>query len=144
MKKFTGPKQRRRAYFARFRYFKPGLGRWEKEIEEAGFDLQDLAKWAEARRQIEARAGYPEPRTPVQPTDAEPGSEEKIAVMAARAARGEAIFHPDDRQRDEDDAFGQIAEVLRNGRLKKNLARRRLGDLPGEQFTSHVFHKRRQ
>ncbi|GIW81518.1 MAG: hypothetical protein KatS3mg105_3325 [Gemmatales bacterium] len=131
MRRFLGPKQRRKRYFARFRYLKPGLGRWEKEIEEAGFDLQDLTKWAEARRRIEARAGYPEPRPPAQPTDAEPGSEEKIAVMAARAARGEALFHPDDRQRDEDDAFGQIAEVLRNGRLRKNLKVSRIqGDFP--------------
>jgi hypothetical protein len=29
-------------------------------------------------------------------TDAEPGSAAKIAVMAARARRGETIFHPDD------------------------------------------------
>jgi hypothetical protein len=35
-------------------------------------------------------------RLPASPTDAVPGSSEKIAVMEERAARGEAIFHPDD------------------------------------------------
>jgi hypothetical protein len=33
---------------------------------------------------------------PAEPTDAEPGSEEKIAVLAARAERGESLFHDDD------------------------------------------------
>lgn len=31
------------------------------------------------------------------PTDAPPGSEEKMAVLAARAAAGESLFHPDDQ-----------------------------------------------
>ncbi len=35
-------------------------------------------------------------RLPEEPTDARPGSEEKIRIMAARYERGEAIFHPDD------------------------------------------------
>lgn len=30
------------------------------------------------------------------PTDARPGSPEKIAVLAARAEAGESLFHPDD------------------------------------------------
>ena len=30
------------------------------------------------------------------PTDAMPGSEDKLAVLAARAAAGCALFHPDD------------------------------------------------
>jgi hypothetical protein len=34
---------------------------------------------------------------PSEPTDSQPGSEEKIAVMQARYARGEGIFHPGDR-----------------------------------------------
>lgn len=37
-----------------------------------------------------ARAPLPEP------TRAEPGSAEKLAVLAARAAAGEQLFHPDD------------------------------------------------
>lgn len=33
---------------------------------------------------------------PAEPTDAQPGTPEKIAVLAARAMRGEQLFHPDD------------------------------------------------
>lgn len=33
---------------------------------------------------------------PAEPTDARPGSDEKIAVMAARAAREELLHHDDD------------------------------------------------
>ena len=33
---------------------------------------------------------------PAEPTDAMPGSEEKIAVLLARAERGESLFHPGD------------------------------------------------
>lgn len=36
---------------------------------------------------------------PEEPTDAEPGSEEKIAVMAARAEVGDELHHPRDRKR---------------------------------------------
>lgn len=41
------------------------------------------------------------PRLP-EPTTARPGSEEKIAVLARRWARGEALFHPDDAGMKED------------------------------------------
>jgi hypothetical protein len=34
---------------------------------------------------------------PAEPTFARPGSPEKIEVMQERAARGEAVFHPEDR-----------------------------------------------
>lgn len=37
---------------------------------------------------------------PAHPTDARPGSEEKIRVMEARAARGEQLHHPQDRKVD--------------------------------------------
>ena len=33
-----------------------------------------------------------------EPTDALPGTEEKVRVMEDRAARGLALFHPDDAQ----------------------------------------------
>ena len=33
---------------------------------------------------------------PAEPTDAAPGSEAKIGVLAARAARGESLWHPSD------------------------------------------------
>ena len=33
---------------------------------------------------------------PSEPTDALPGSEAKMAVLAARAARGESLWHPSD------------------------------------------------
>lgn len=35
---------------------------------------------------------------PAEPTDTEPGSDEKMLVLAERAARGESLFHPRDRQ----------------------------------------------
>ena len=33
---------------------------------------------------------------PAEPTDAAPGTPEKVAVLAARAARGESLWHPSD------------------------------------------------
>jgi hypothetical protein len=36
------------------------------------------------------------PESAVTPTDAFPGSDEKIAVMAERYANNQAVFHPDD------------------------------------------------
>jgi hypothetical protein len=35
-------------------------------------------------------------RMPDSPTSAPPGSPEKVAVLEARAARGEILWHPDD------------------------------------------------
>jgi hypothetical protein len=35
-------------------------------------------------------------RLPATATDAMPGTDEKIAVMAGRADRGESVFHPSD------------------------------------------------
>ncbi len=40
-----------------------------------------------------------EPRAASEPTQASAGSEERIRVMAARVARGEQLFHPEDSQR---------------------------------------------
>lgn len=37
-------------------------------------------------------------RLPARPTDALPGTPEKLAVMHERAKRGETLFHPDDAQ----------------------------------------------
>lgn len=39
---------------------------------------------------------YGQPPLPDEPTDALPGSEEKIRVLMERAAKGQALFHPDD------------------------------------------------
>jgi hypothetical protein len=33
---------------------------------------------------------------PKEPTDAIPGTEEKIAILTRRAAQGEQLFHPED------------------------------------------------
>lgn len=41
-------------------------------------------------------AGFCAAPLPAEPTDALPGTPEKIAVMKARAARGERVFHPRD------------------------------------------------
>lgn len=43
-----------------------------------------------------AFASY-EPIPPAIPTDAFPGSEEKVDILAARVDRGEDLWHPDDR-----------------------------------------------
>ena len=36
------------------------------------------------------------PRMPRRPTDARPGTAEKLAVMRKRLSEGESLFHPDD------------------------------------------------
>ena len=41
-------------------------------------------------------------RLPQQPTTALPGTPDKVAVMAERAARGESLFHPQDATLDGD------------------------------------------
>ncbi|GBD37546.1 hypothetical protein HRbin36_02681 [bacterium HR36] len=41
-------------------------------------------------------------RLPAEPTAALPGTPDKIAVMAQRAARGETLFHPQDATLDGD------------------------------------------
>jgi hypothetical protein len=38
-----------------------------------------------------------------EPTAAPPGTPEKVAVLAARAERGETMFHPDDATGTDDD-----------------------------------------
>lgn len=38
------------------------------------------------------------PRPPAEPTQYEPGSRGKIAVMRARVERGESLWHPQDNQ----------------------------------------------
>jgi hypothetical protein len=48
---------------------------------------------------VPAEAGDTHP-LPAEPTNATPGSVEKIAVFVARLTRGEAIFHPADRTLD--------------------------------------------
>jgi hypothetical protein len=36
------------------------------------------------------------PRTPARATSAQPGSAEKLEIMARRVRRGESVFHPQD------------------------------------------------
>lgn len=48
------------------------------------------------------------PRRPERPTDAAPGTVQKIAVMIARLKRGESLFHPHDR----DNLEGVVPEWL--------------------------------
>lgn len=40
--------------------------------------------------------GFRRSRLPAEPTIAPPGTEAKVLVMMARAARGESLFHPED------------------------------------------------
>lgn len=61
-------------------------------------------------RQIEREAAEGVGRQPRKPTTARAGSDAKIAVMAARAARGDSLFHPDDEPRTEDPACGRVAD----------------------------------
>ena len=39
---------------------------------------------------------YRTAREPAEPTQARPGTAEKVDVMVARAEAGESVFHPDD------------------------------------------------
>lgn len=59
-------------------------------------------------KDLEIRALYQEipltkfvqklPPLPAEPTFAIPGSQEKMRIMMERVARGERVFHPDDRE----------------------------------------------
>lgn len=53
-------------------------------------------------------------RLPQEPTTALPGTPDKVAVMAERAARGETLFHPDDATLDGD--WGLIVVSSQTGR----------------------------
>lgn len=57
-------------------------------------ELYPLGKNAKytTKRKIEPWMG----KLPAVPTDALPGTPEKVEVMARRVARGESCFHPDD------------------------------------------------
>jgi len=53
-------------------------------------------------------------RLPQEPTTALPGTPDKVAVMAERAARGESLFHPHDATLDGD--WGLIVVSSQTGR----------------------------
>jgi hypothetical protein len=57
------------------------------------------------------------PPLPSHPTRAMPGTREKLAVMAARAAAGQHLYHPEDALWEDDtaDALSITAIVRRNG-----------------------------
>jgi hypothetical protein len=46
---------------------------------------------------------------PVEPTEASPGSEEKILVLMARAEKGQSLWHPDDAPMDSE-SHDRLAE----------------------------------
>jgi hypothetical protein len=50
---------------------------------------------------------YGQAPPPDDPTDAEPGSDEKIEIMALRYEQRRQLFHPDDRQ-----ATSRISRVM--------------------------------
>lgn len=56
-----------------------------------------------------------EPPLPAEPTRAPPGTPEKMDVMRDRAARGEAIFHPDDVTIHESWLEGILLGLLESG-----------------------------
>ena len=62
------------------------------------FDGLEVASLPEARIEPLPELDYAGPISlPGQPTDALPGTEEKIRILTERASRGEALFHPKDR-----------------------------------------------
>lgn len=65
---------------------------------------RDLYPLGEAAKFVPQRPADPwKGRPPRVPTDALPGTLEKIEVMAQRAARGESLFHDDDAKPDTED-----------------------------------------
>lgn len=56
--------------------------------------------------------GHGDARCEGQPTDALPGSPEKVRVLIARAAAGQALFHPQDRRLDKADALRRLRDLV--------------------------------
>lgn len=71
---------------------------------------------------------HPTPPLPLDATALEPGTESKILAMAARYARGEHLYHPDDIGRDFDDRLSRGVERGPNGRAREVGLRLTKGD----------------
>lgn len=56
--------------------------------------------------------GHGEAAGEAEPTDALPGSPEKVCVLAARAAAGQALFHAKDRRTDRADALARLRDLV--------------------------------
>src|SRR5262245_43185773 len=86
-----------------------------------------IAEWAAYLREHRAEhyaAGY---ALPAETTDARPGRAEKMAVLAERVERGEALHHPKDRRHDERAAWlkdrqqvteDSVGDLVAGGRLE--------------------------
>lgn len=48
-------------------------------------------------RGVEKKDNNLEPKRMPEPTDAQPGSEEKVLILIARVERRESLWHPEDR-----------------------------------------------
>lgn len=71
------------------------IDRLEASDDFGGLSLEALGEYY--RAVLPGRIHGFDPSTPAdEPTDALPGSAEKLRVMAERAERGEALFHPSD------------------------------------------------
>lgn len=94
------------------------------------------AALARLEEEGDERADFPADQAPppAEPTDAPAGSEEKIRILAERAARGEALFHPGDGARMvQCSDRGEGGEVVRRDKGRKESGRVRRGyPLPEE------------
>ncbi len=65
-----------------------------------------------AQRERAERTGNRTLPLPIEPTDAMPGTPEKLAVMAIRAEAGYQVFHPLDARDDDADSGWDAARSL--------------------------------
>jgi hypothetical protein len=77
----------------------------------------------------------PKSRYPGEPTDAPPGSEEKIRILIERAARRQPLFHPMDEPRSRIEGHRVAGPKLRSLALRVSLAGRR-SPIPAESETN--------
>jgi hypothetical protein len=59
------------------------------------------------------------PAPPATPTCCLPGSKQKVAILRARRAQGEGLWHPSDATWEQSDAIGQLVKTFRNGAIGK-------------------------
>lgn len=88
----------------------------EEETDPAQFIDPDLSESLDLLTTLIAALEIPPP-LPTKPTCLFPGSEAKVRVMAARYARGEAIFHPLDCRAEDFDHTQRRISTAKNGRV---------------------------
>lgn len=99
-----------------------------------------LVRRAMAEHAPRLRGAFAAPRLPAQASTAAPGSEERIRELAERAARGEALHHPGDRQdfdhapRTQAHDPAQRGIELKGGRFLVRVRRKGMPDLRGGSY----------